>query len=576
MYTYSTYILSETTSNCYAYLMTRSVQHLHQKAFALPTVLIGSVVMIIVMLAAITATVSVSNAINAQYYNKLSLEAGESGTAMAVSCIKQRGSVAWTSPLRPGTDCNGVGTSGYVLNTSTIRTSFSVAVPSIAADGTVQLAITSKTEQLRSSNGLPWKTYATTTSSTVTQKNDVAATRAAQRYWAFGNNVKIDFGTNGSTATAKVNAGSTDISEGATTVSDLIGNLLFWASGSQVWDKNGNTMGNSAGLNGSPTATQAVAVFPLDATAKTYIIVTNSASSGTGPGELYYSVIDMTLNSGLGGVTSTKNIKLGTASGYSSESLVAAPNAAGNGYWVMTYKPNTTSAVANTNMVAFQFKYDGSTLSVSGPVNSTIANALPTCSAAYIGFGTLNFNADYTKLVLRASGGPCPATIVANVGFVQLFDFNASSGQVVEKFSWAAGTSQTKADGTNKAYAADFSPAESYIYATQLYPGRLFRYKISGMADSNAVKASEEFVGSTSTDPTAPYGQGGGQVKRGFDGKMYVANKNQAALSVVNSPDALINSVNFVYNGFPLLSGSLSRWGLPQMVTYNKRVIVTY
>ena len=180
--------------------MTRSVQRLNQKAFALPTVLIGSVVMIIVMLAAITATVSVSSAINAQYYNKLSLEAGESGIAMAVSCIDLNDTATWLSPLRPGTDCSGNGynpnsTSGYVLSATNIRTSFSVATPTVGADGTVQLVVTSTSELLRSSNGLPWKTQAQTTAARLTSPsfdissgNDTTCATVNGGLWCWGAN----------------------------------------------------------------------------------------------------------------------------------------------------------------------------------------------------------------------------------------------------------------------------------------------------------------------------------------------------------------------------------------------------
>src|SRR5688572_10337075 len=93
------------SSNCYAYRMIRSHRYL-EKAFALPTILIASVVMIIVMLASIQSVVSIRIGLDNQYYDKIGQEAAESGATMAAACIKA-GTTSWSSPLRPGTDCNG-------------------------------------------------------------------------------------------------------------------------------------------------------------------------------------------------------------------------------------------------------------------------------------------------------------------------------------------------------------------------------------------------------------------------------------------------------------------------------------
>ena len=146
--------------------MIRSHRYL-EKAFALPTILIASVVMIIVMLAAIQSVVSIRIALDNQYYDKLAQEAGESGTVMATNCIKQNDSTGWALPLKPGTDCNGAGTASYVLNSANVRTSFSVPTPTIGADGVVTLNVQSTVELLRTSNSLPWKTYTQTTAASI-------------------------------------------------------------------------------------------------------------------------------------------------------------------------------------------------------------------------------------------------------------------------------------------------------------------------------------------------------------------------------------------------------------------------
>ena len=108
------------------------------QGFALPTVLIASVVMLIVLLAAISASASIRAALDSQYYNQIGREAVESGLTLATECLKLNPTPAWSdaSPLRPGSSCNGSASeSGYVIDTPTLKTSFTVGNYSTDADG---------------------------------------------------------------------------------------------------------------------------------------------------------------------------------------------------------------------------------------------------------------------------------------------------------------------------------------------------------------------------------------------------------------------------------------------------------
>jgi alpha-tubulin suppressor-like RCC1 family protein len=136
-----------------------------QSGFALPTILIASVVMIIVMLAAVQAGVSVRVASDNQYYDRLAREAAQSGVVMARACIA-KGSTSWTNgtPLRPNTNCGGGGPCNndktcFVLFTPSVRTSFSVAPAELLSTGNYKLTVTSTVERLRASNGSVWSTY---------------------------------------------------------------------------------------------------------------------------------------------------------------------------------------------------------------------------------------------------------------------------------------------------------------------------------------------------------------------------------------------------------------------------------
>lgn len=137
-----------------------------QDGFALPTVLIASITMMIILLAALAATTSISTAVNTQYYNQLSKEAVESGIVMARACIERAGTPTWSdsSPLHPNTDCGGgsscsSGDQCYVLNDSNVKTTFSVGTPQLKSDGSYLITATSSVQLFRTSNGAVWQTY---------------------------------------------------------------------------------------------------------------------------------------------------------------------------------------------------------------------------------------------------------------------------------------------------------------------------------------------------------------------------------------------------------------------------------
>jgi hypothetical protein len=80
------------------------------KAFALPTVLIASIVLLTVLAVSVTATAAVRTTLKNQYYIQLAQVAGESGVAYAKACLAANGNIPqWTDakPLTPATDCSG-------------------------------------------------------------------------------------------------------------------------------------------------------------------------------------------------------------------------------------------------------------------------------------------------------------------------------------------------------------------------------------------------------------------------------------------------------------------------------------
>jgi uncharacterized repeat protein (TIGR01451 family) len=369
-----------------------------------------------------------------------------------------------------------------------------------------------------------------------------AQVRATERYWFPGSMGAFDFGVSGTTLTTSTQAQTTQ--EGSTVVTDTHGQLLFWSNGQTVYDRTGAVMANGSGLLGDLSATQGIVAFPSIGHPGVYFTVTTSANAvalgGPNPGTLAYSKVDMSLNGGLGAVTATKNVPLGSA-GTASEAITAVPNDTGTGFWVLTY------TMGSPNILAYAFD-------ANGPVTGTpVVTTLPTGNP--IGFGALSASPDLSQIVEIAgsTGG------VHLPGKLRLLSLDAQTGAFTQRAEWDMDT--THAD---LAYYADFSPSGRYVYATRLYDtGALYRYDVSDPTAS-AIKASEQYVGSVDTV--------GGAVRRGADGRMYIANAPDIthpvtnAMSVVTDPDSA-SAPGLLTGGLSMPAGATSTFGLAQTVT---------
>ena len=544
--------------------------------FALPTVMIASVVMLMVLLSGLVAASSTNTVLREQFYQKLAKDAARAGSAHAQACLKSSNYVpAWSNslPLKPNTNCSGVVDTAYscptpgsvtlsleprcsVVETDKIRTLFEVSGVTGSTDEQ-RYTVKGIVYMLRSGSRTLAAQYETTVGGGIAFRNNLSGSRPTQRYWYFGDRGGLDFNTAGTTATVVTAAcptGPCVAGEGSTAISSSAGVLRFWTDGKTIWDRNGQAMPNGTGLLANGSTTQAAAVFPAGFDESQYVIVSNNTENNVNnAGELYYSIVDMNLRSGLGDVT-TKNIPVWSGvNDYASESTTAAPKANGKGYWIITNSPVTTHMRV--------FSYNSVTRQVDGvqTFNAPAGVSQHPTYAGWSGFGTLNFNEDYSKLILMA-GDHCFGSCTGRMGLLRLMDFNVTTGAITNRNEW-----NNYSD--NVGYSADFSPSGNYLYTTTIYNAFLSRYTLTGNTTNAAIKASEVVYGSTQPSPISSC-TGGGQVRRAPNGKMYIANCGTNFLSVVNNPDsAVAGSAGFVYNGITLNPGTLSYYGLPQTIT---------
>src|SRR6476620_3425563 len=93
----------------YVTIMKHMTKKGYDKAFALPTVLIASVVMLAVLLSGLISASSVNTSLKQQYSNRLISQAADAGLTMAKACVEKGGGIFWSNaqPLKPNTNCSG-------------------------------------------------------------------------------------------------------------------------------------------------------------------------------------------------------------------------------------------------------------------------------------------------------------------------------------------------------------------------------------------------------------------------------------------------------------------------------------
>jgi len=337
--------------------------------------------------------------------------------------------------------------------------------------------------------------------------------------WYFGNGAGITF--NSGTPIALTNGALVTI-EGVATISDDLGNLLFYTDGVTVYNRNHTIMVNGTGLFGDISSTQSAIIVKQPGNTNIYYIFTSD--NDVGPNGICYSTVDMNLDGGLGVIIS-KNIQLYTPS---CEKLCAVRHCNNVDLWVVSHDWNTN--VFRTWSVTSLGVGTTQAWSSTGIIPSGITQS---------SFGQLKASSDGKKLAACYYG---LTTGGANV--LQIYDFNTSTGFVTN--------AQTLATDQGL-YGCEFSPDNKILYAST-NGGLLLQFNLCA---SNVI--SSRFIVSNA-------GPLIGSLQLGPDGKIYVT-RNNTSLSVINNPNILGSGCNYV-NLSVSLAGRSSRIGLPNFASY--------
>ena len=356
-------------------------------------------------------------------------------------------------------------------------------------------------------------------------------TNIFRNQWYFGENAGIDFNPPSTSAIADANLMSSP--QGASAVSDLNGDVLFYTNGETIWNKNHQIMDNGENIGGDANSSQGVMIVPLPNDSSIFYVFTSDPVYGDFSYDMKYSVVDMRKDTAQGEVI-VKNVSLFTNS---SERLSAF--GLGQGItWLVTHEYGNN-----------QFRsYPLTPFGIGAPITSA-AGSVMRFDEAKTGRAQMKY---------AAGGGVIALAFQDDTeNFVELFSVADSTGQIT-------GIAKIDIDepAPSLVYGIEFSGSTQKLYVSTNGGGgsKLLQYDLDSLYAPTAkadIEASKFTLGTSSLQY--------GALQMGSDGIIYLAVDGESSVGQINSPDSDDASASFNESGFDLM-GRTSRLGLPNFV----------
>lgn len=345
-------------------------------------------------------------------------------------------------------------------------------------------------------------------------------------YWYFGINAGINFNTFPPTALSN---GLVNTQGGSATMSDNGGNLLFYTDGTKIFNKNHQIMANSYGLLGHPSSTQNSLIIKKPGSSTLFYVFTNGAY--TDNNGLSYSIVDISLNSGLGDVTAVKNVSMLAST---TEKLSGVKHANQNDYWILTISRNSNSFYA----------WPLTSAGIGNPVITSIGTAHSGTNAnSDVAIGQMKFSPDGTKIAVATS---------ANGNTFEILSFNNATGVISNPITLSG-------SAYSYPYGVEFSSDGTRLYCSVSNPNnKVFQLNLQAGTPTAIINSVQLVATSASTNV--------GCLQLGSDSKIYLARYNSTFIGVFNNPNAIGTGSAFVDDAIDL-GIYRSRRGLPNFVT---------
>ncbi len=354
--------------------------------------------------------------------------------------------------------------------------------------------------------------------------------------WAFGDSAGIDF-SGGIPQPIKTSIKSV---EGCASICNSKGQLLFYTDGTDVWNRNHKLMPNGKNLLGprynghniTYSTAQGALIMPIPGNTDQYYIFSLGCAESSiyqnSYGKLFYSIVDMNLNTGLGDVISSDR-------GVLFDSLLTEEMTAVSGndcnLWLLV--ASRTESV----MKAYKIEFNG-------------INMTPVISPAALP------NGEASPYSMAAATNRRKIAIGSRRA---LYDFDPDSGIASNPIVLPE----------TYIYSLCFSPDNSKIYLTTCHASprcyRLAQYDLSSN-DSTVIVNSRQIIGGDYYTFT---------LRRGPDDKIYYAagkyersqGEPNGFLGVINHPNLSGAACLNQDSGFLLFPGTFARYGLPNAST---------
>ena len=340
----------------------------------------------------------------------------------------------------------------------------------------------------------------------------------------------------------------------AASVSDNSGNLLFYTNGKSVWDASHQIMANGNNLLGNTDISQDVVIVPFPGSPSKYYVFHN-AGNEMGFTGVSYSVVDMTLNEGLGDVDiNEKNVSI---QGNSCIRMAASLNPSDDSYWLIIFGTDDNPLENNT---FFIYKVDSSGVTLTNTANFTFPYTQSNNAFVY---GQMKLSPDYQSLALIYNRTEDDGKNLTNAQSIFTFDFDVNLGTV------STLNSSINLSDNLYSYGIEFSPDSNLLYVSgthkftdQSQVGRIYQVDYKGMNNTTLL-----------VDDLNPiYG-----LQIGIDQKIYAANST-GNLHRIDSPNVLGSGAGFNSNAINI-SGNGGR-EFPQQVPFvtspTKSLLSTY
>ncbi|MEO8087939.1 MAG: T9SS type A sorting domain-containing protein [Bacteroidota bacterium] len=374
----------------------------------------------------------------------------------------------------------------------------------------------------------------------------------ANSVWCFGDSAGIDFrNTNNPLPIIS----RVDSRGSCASISDSAGNLLFyannregnWTESTRIWNKNNQIMQNGDSIKGEGNYEE-ITIVPIENNLY-YLFI--SCAIYPGNEGLYYCVIDMSLNGGLGAVTQ-KNIQLNNFK--IADCIRAAKKGNGRDWWVVAKLTTDTGSTYNRFYV-----YSVSSAGISIPLVQDFGGATDWNPQRIV------FNSNCTKLMQ-----------VNTLGLMCEYDFDRCSGLVSNpNIIFPEQTSVYDRSFWEGAYSSN----DSLFYVT------IVPYDITDsffLFQYNLKSANIPLSCDTINSSLSPIG--GSAIELAPDNKIYfstwyqwgfpyypypdtVFNQYNMSLGVINSPNNIGSACDFQPFSF-YLGGKRTYAGLPNNPNY--------